>query len=350
MTARRPLLPWFLGAIIVVLLAALLFASRDELGLTKSEEEPTAPAASAGGDLQVRISDAQRKAAGIRTDVLERARLAPATEVFGFVVNPAPLLELRARVLAARADAESVRAAAGFSGREHERLKALYADDRNVSQRAVQSADATLRSEQSRLTGLERGAVGLQESLRAQWGDAIARLASDPRAALFEELSSQRTLLVQVTLPPGAEPPAAGAVVVLSPVTGSGVKSRAVLMSNAPFADPVVAGPTYLFRASATPELRVGSRLRGELPRNGAVREGVAVPVEAVVYYAGKAWVYVQTGDDEFTRREIATRNQVDGGWFNDKAVQAGDKVVVSGAQLLLSEELKYQIRNENED
>ena len=305
MTARRPLLPWFLGAIIVVLLAALLFASRDEFGLTKSQEEQTARARR-GAIFRCASPTPSARRPAFAPTLLERARLAPATEVFGFVVNPAPLLELRARVLAARADAESVRAAAGFSGREHERLKALYADDRNVSQRAVQSADATLRSEQSRLTGLERGVVGLQESLRAQWGDAIARLASDPRAALFEELSSQRTLLVQVTLPLGAEPPAAGAVVVLSPVTGSGVKSRAALMSNAPFADPVVAGPTYLFRASATPELRVGSRLRGELPRNGAVREGVAVPVEAVVYYAGKAWVYVQTGDDEFTRREIA--------------------------------------------
>ena len=32
------------------------------------------------------------------------------------------------------------------------------------------------------------------------------------------------------------------------------------------------------------------------------------------------------------------------------RELQVGDEVVVSGAQLLLSEELKFQIRNENED
>lgn len=350
MTAGRSLLPWFLGAIIVLLTASLLFALRDEIGLIQSEREGEVARGAAGSDLEVRISEAAQEAGGIRTQALEPARLAPTTEVFGVVINPAPLLELRARYLAARAEAQGVRAAAGFSGREHDRLQALYADDRNVSQRAVQAADATLRSEQARLAGLERGAMGLQESLRAQWGDAIARLAADSRTTFFDELSLQRTLLVQVTLPFGAGPPARDAALSLSPVTGSGLRSRAVLLSNAPFADPVLTGPTYLYRASAAPELRVGTRLRGTLPRDGAAREGVAVPAMAVVYHAGKAWVYVQTGEDTFTRREIATREEVDGGWFNDKALAPGEAVVVSGAQLLLSEELKYQIRNENED
>lgn len=350
MTARGSVLPWLMGAIIVLLLAALLFALRDELLLSRPEPEDAVPSRAAGADLRVRISEPAQEAGGIRTEALKPAQLAPATEVFGVVMNPAPLMELRARLLAARADADGVRAAASFSGREHERLKALYADDRNVSQRAVQSADATLRSEQARLSGLDRGAIGLHESLRTQWGDAIARFAADPRATFFEELSSQRTLLVQVTLPPGAEPPAPDAVISLSLLTGSGPKRRAVLLSSAPFADPVIPGPTYLFRTAVAPELRVGNRVKGELPRGGAARDGVAVPWAAVVYHGGKAWVYVQTGKDEFARREVETGAAVEGGWFNDKGLEPGEAVVVSGAQLLLSEELKYQIRNENED
>ncbi|MET1083519.1 MAG: metal transporter, partial [Burkholderiales bacterium] len=86
------------------------------------------------------------------------------------------------------------------------------------------------------------------------------------------------------------------------------------------------------------------------LPRGGAARDGVAVPWAAVVYPGGKAWAYVQTGTDEFARRAVETGAAVEGGWFNDKGLEPGEAVVVSGAQLLLSEELKYQIRNENED
>jgi hypothetical protein len=350
MTSTRPLLPWLMGAIIVLLSAALLFALRDEFGFAGAPRPETAPGKPQSQELEVRISATAQEAGGIRTQALEPLRLATVTQAYGVVLNPAPLVELRARYLAARAEAQGVRAAAGFSGREHERLKALFADDRNVSQRAVQSADALSRSDQARLAGLERGATGLQESLRAQWGDAIARLAADPRASFFDELSSQRTLLVQVTLPPGTAAPAPGAAIALSPLVGPGPSRRAVLLSNAPIADPVVPGPTYFFRAAAAPELRIGNRVKGELPRDGAARQGVAVPAAAVVYHGGKAWVYVQSGKEAFTRREVATREEVDGAWFNDQGVEPGEAVVVSGAQLLLSEELKYQIRNENED
>jgi hypothetical protein len=349
MTARRPLLPWLLGAIIVLLAAALLYVARDELGLSTDDRDEGAPARSAVAELQVRISEPAQDVAGIRTAALAPARFAPAVEALGVVVNPAPLVELRARLLTVRAEADAMRAAARFSGQERDRLQALYDDDRNVSKRAVQSADAVLRGEAARVTALERSATGLQESLRAQWGDAIARLATDPRAPFFQEISTQRALLVQLTLPAGAEPPAVGTRVAVTSLNAPGPRRQAVLLSSAPFADPVVLGPTFLFRVAAAPELRVGYRVKGEFPSGGEPREGVAVPPAAVVYHGGKAWVYVKTGAESFARREIATRQEVEGGWF-DEGLAAGDAVVVSGAQLLLSEELKYQIRNENED
>ena len=348
-TARRPLLPWVLGAIIVLLAAALLYVARDELGLLADERDDATPERSTVGELQVTISEAAQEAAGIRTAALAPARFTPTVEALGVVVNPAPLVELRARLLTVRAEAEAVRAAVRFSGQERDRLQALYDDDRNVSKRAVQSADATLRGEAARVTALERSASGLQESLRAQWGEAIARLATDPRGSFFQELSTQRVLLVQLTLPAGVEPPAAGTKVGVTSLNAPGARREAVLLSNAPFADPVVPGPTFLFRVAAAPELRVGNRVKGVLPRSCDPRQGVAVPPAAVVYHGGKAWVYVKTGGETFARREVTTREEVEGGWF-DEGLAAGDAVVVSGAQLLLSDELKYQIRNENED
>jgi len=346
MTTRRALLPWVLGAIIVLLVAALVYTARDELA--PAEEEPE-EAPSRVGELRLKISAEAQEAAGIRTATLASATYAPVVEALGVVINPAPLVELRARLLTVRAEADAVRAAVRFSGQERDRLEALYEDDRNVSRRAVQSANATLRGDAARVTALERSASGLQESLRAQWGEAIARLATDPRGAFFQELAAQRALLVQLTLPAGIDPPAVGTKVAIASLNAPGPRREAVLLSSAPFADPVVLGPTFLFRVAAAPELRVGNRVRGELARGGEPRAGVAVPAPAVVFHGGKAWVYIKTGEETFARREIATRDEVAGGWF-DEGLVPGDAVVVSGAQLLLSEELEYQIRNENED
>jgi hypothetical protein len=49
-------------------------------------------------------------------------------------------------------------------------------------------------------------------------------------------------------------------------------------------------------------------------------------------------------------RKEVSTVQEVTNGWFDTSHFEAGDEIVVSGAQLLLSEELKFQIRNENQD
>jgi hypothetical protein len=55
----------------------------------------------------------------------------------------------------------------------------------------------------------------------------------------------------------------------------------------------------------------------------------------------------------QFIRKPISTDTEVDSGnssgWFN-QGIDKNSEVVISGAQLLLSEEFKYLIKNENED
>jgi hypothetical protein len=63
------------------------------------------------------------------------------------------------------------------------------------------------------------------------------------------------------------------------------------------------------------------------------------------VRQAGQAWVYVQMGNDTFTRRKISLDYPRDHHWFVTEGVGAADRIVIQGAQTLLSEELKDQIR-----
>ncbi len=72
---------------------------------------------------------------------------------------------------------------------------------------------------------------------------------------------------------------------------------------------------------------------------------GVVIPDSAVVWLDGKAWAYVQKGREKFVRQEVATNHPVGKGWFVTKNFQDGDRVVVQGAQLLLSEEFRAQIQ-----
>jgi hypothetical protein len=88
----------------------------------------------------------------------------------------------------------------------------------------------------------------------------------------------------------------------------------------------------------------------GQLKLGGKARAGVAVPEAAVVWHGGRAWAYVREAPTTFVRKPVSTSEEIGNAWFNAEGFQPRDEVVVSGAQLLLSEELKFQIRNENED
>ncbi len=63
-----------------------------------------------------------------------------------------------------------------------------------------------------------------------------------------------------------------------------------------------------------------------------------------MVRSANQAFVYVQADDTTFARREINLVHPVTGGWFVTSGLNPGDKLVVQGAQTLLSEEMKSQI------
>jgi hypothetical protein len=75
----------------------------------------------------------------------------------------------------------------------------------------------------------------------------------------------------------------------------------------------------------------------------------VLIPSSAVVWHGGKPWVYVKKQNNQFVRQPISTDTEIEEGWFNQE-ISAGSEVVTNGAQLLLSEEFKYLIKNENED
>ncbi len=99
-------------------------------------------------------------------------------------------------------------------------------------------------------------------------------------------------------------------------------------------------------------DLRVRVRLPIGLPR-----QGVIVPDSAVVWLDGKAWVYVTRAvapdasdaskpAEEFGRREIPVDAQTTGGWFVPDGF-GDNRVVVEGAQLLLSTEYQSDVPHE---
>ena len=179
---------------------------------------------------------------------------------------------------------------------------------------------------------------------------SCAGWAVNPDSQTIKSLLQQNTFLLQLVIPHDFPRAAVRGKVMVAPAMARENSHPASFVADSPQIDPTLPGETYFYLVNGS-GFRAGMRVAARIKREGAATSGVIVPSAAVVWHAGKAWAYVKDDDENsFARFEVSTADELDGGWFNTTGFDADDKVVVSGAQLLLSEELKYQIRNENED
>ena len=340
-------------AVIVVLGWAVAYFGRDEFKLLRSRaasEVVSAPrVAEKEGAAVVRISRQAQEASGVASAPLQKHTLQSETRCYGSVVNLQPLLELRLRYLAALQEANVLRPALSRSKAEYQRVRALYRDDRNASERALQSAQAEWKADQARLDAASAQAANVRALMRQQWGEALSAWAADEQSAQFARFMEQQDVLVQVVAAYDQAPPRKDTSFKVAALGAERSAVDATLVSPSAQADPLLSGRSWYFRATAA-NLGAGTRVVVTSASRAGQKVGVIVPAAAVVWHAGKAWLYLQQEADEFVRRELSTNAPVSDGWFVASGLAPGNKVVVSGAQLLLSEEFRYQIKNENVD
>jgi hypothetical protein len=295
-----------------------------------------APRVVAGRDGTVVTLDAATLArSGLVVEALGATTHQAEEIAYGTVLDLTGLAEERGAVVAANARVEKARAALAASKAEHDRVKALAADDHNASDRTVERAAAAWRADEAELNAAEAALAAQLGAGRQRWGATIAGWIAGGSAEL-EALLQQKDRLLQITPPPDSPLPSPPATATVRAGGGPGVAARFV--SPAPRTDPRIQGVSLLYIAPAAPALLPGASVLALLPF-GRSSSGVVVPEPAVVWSQGRAWVYVETGPGRYLRREVATNTPVPGGWFVTTGLAAGERVVVRGGQTLLSEE-----------
>ena len=115
---------------------------------------------------------------------------------------------------------------------------------------------------------------------------------------------------------------------------------------DAPSVDPLLQGQGFLLFLDAPAHvLRPGTAVTAYLRLATDGRAGVLIPRSAVVWAAGEAGAYAQVSDEGFIRRPLRLDVPTANGWFTAESFAAGDRIVIVGAQALLSEEQKAQIQ-----
>jgi multidrug efflux pump subunit AcrA (membrane-fusion protein) len=318
--------------ILPALVAALLVA-----GCSRSADEPVAEPAGksaepksrvkhgTNGEVVITLDAATQKTMGLQTAALAPAQLGPEVKAYGRVLDPSPLASLVAELAVARAASEASQA-------ELKRLKTL-AGENNASERALQLAQAAAARDQAQVESARL-------HLLSGWSSAIA--GRQDLAAFVKSLSSLESVLVELDVPAGEAVNAAPKAARLLSLTEDRRPIEAQLIGPAMSVDPQMQGKGFFcLVVSNGTHLVPGQAVAGLLSLPGEAQSGVTLPRDAVVRFNGATWVYVQTSETTFERREAALERPLKEGWFVREGLKPEQKVVTAGAQELLSEELK---------
>jgi hypothetical protein len=302
---------------------------KDDKPITSSAAQVSRDAA---GNVVVAMGPPAQKEIGITTEILKPIVRPVEVEAYGFVLDPTPFSKLNA-------DLTSAQAALDSSGAQYRRTKRLYAEQKNASLRDLQSAEATYLNDKAHVEALE-------QQLRDAWGGQIAQIDSRTRGELINALIDRRQAIARVTAPIGEalhSPPDRVDVFVLGHEQQP-LHARAVY--DAPTINPQMQGQTFLLLIGTQSfPIRPGTAVSALLPTSAKFKQGVMVPRTAVVRFAGKEWIYREFAGDRFARREIVSAQLAAEGYFITENLAPGTQIVLTGAQTLLSEELKAQIQ-----
>ena len=298
-------------------------------------DNPQAATTSAG---TVVISPEQMTMSGIAVQALPITGFQPQTSAYASVLDPGPLLQLRGQLRSAQLQTDAARAQAAASEREYRRLALLNSQDHTVSDKVTEAARATRDADRAHLQAAQASLLAARDTARSRWGDVLTGWALAARSPQLDALNSGQQALLSVALPQGEAAGTPPPTIHIGLPGSRGAQIIARLISPSPLADPVIQSPAYFYQAPRA-GLPIGMRIEALLPAGQSV-DGVVIPNSAVVWYANRPWVYVQSDNTHFTRREIAVDTPAPGGWFVAQW-HGGERVAVKGAALLFSQEFQ---------
>lgn len=342
------------GLLIILLFWILVFFGKDEYevynkGQLDEIESPKHVTVKQGQSV-VSIPIAVQQNSQITTANLLAAKNQPSVTIYGTVVSIDGLIEAKTKLSIVRTEADLVRNGAQVNLHDYERLKLLNDDDKNVSDRTLQLAEALVNADLAKIKNADSNYATIKKITQLQWGETLTKLVTETKLSPhLAALLARKNILVQMNWPIDNKAPVEDTIIHLQSINDVETIS-AVYVSASLQSDNPNSGITYYFSAPAE-RLRVGMRVKSQIPSNEKYQSnGVIIPNSALVWYGGKPWVYIKQSDESFVRKPMIADHEVIGGWFNPTGFKSNETVVTSGAQLLLSEEFKYQIKNENQD
>ncbi|WP_292432136.1 hypothetical protein [Methylobacter sp.] len=345
-------------------LIACIFISSVSSSFADDDDKPVTNLPESAGPGTVFLAAKAQSLSGLQTITLTPVNHHAEFSAYGKAVNIQPLIELRHRYSVVMTERGG--AAARFNQAEQsiKRQQDLYRDGA-TSKHNLQVQQAQWHTDKAQVDASNVQGTAIADEARLNWGKTLTEwaLSRDPNK-LDDFLSGRKTLL-QITLPVNKQLASDIQSIDVEATGNRSAANKAELISAAPQTDTIAQGESYFFQTDGRRDcsrqscgihtipgdnrIRPGMRVAAWIPEQGESRSGVVIPKSALIWYMDQAFVYIKTDAEHFSRRTIDQYSATADGYFVGGGINAGEQLVVIGGQMLLSEELKGQIPDEDD-
>ena len=325
-------------------------SDKAELGIDDDDDIPSRMV-SVKGQNAIQLDMALQEQSGIKTQQLKAMEIREEIDAFGRVFNINGLVQLRSNLNKINGQKNVVLSELAVANKKLKRLQVLHKEAANISTRQLQEAEAESITQQAKLRTLNSQLTDALAEAEQAWGSVLTGWVTDNQTDTFEQLLSGKNVIVFVSLRAVDTLPDQTEYVYIGRNGNRTLAQKAIYISPAIESDLVLQGETYYFMADALRDkYRAGMHVHVWVPQTSESISGVFVPESAVVWSSGKPWVYTKNGDELFIKHVISNPVELDEGIFVAKGLEVGDKVVTSGAQMLLAEEYRWSIPDEDDN
>lgn len=297
----------------------------------------------------VKLNPSAQKTAGLKTLILPISHYQAERLSYGRVVTIQPLLEIRKRYFLAQSEQSSAKAKFNQAQQSIMRLQDLY-NNQVVSKRQIQSQKSKWQVDKAQFNAVHFQLKAIYAESLVRWGRELTdKILSDSKEDALAGFITGQQHLLEITLPAGQILADSVTQIIVSP---SGDRQQGIVadfISISPHTGEINQGNSYFF-VSQSPLLKTGMQISAWLPEHQNAQQGVIIPKSAVFWHMGQTFVYVKSDDDEFTRIAIPRLISTPTGYFNQHQLKPDDELVITGAQMLLSEEFRALIPDEDDD
>lgn len=311
----------------------------------KDDDEAKPDEAQQHAALTVTIDDDIVQDIGVSTTTLTQVAWAKELQSYAVVTNSKALVDAHTQLLQQQSAIHLAQVATNSARDEYDRLQKLTGA---VAQKNVSYAKADWLNKQASLDLVKTQYANTQLELTQSWGDKIASWLGH-RDTPLEDILSRKKILVEVALPITEDFSGKQPTVFVSENTERWNARPTEFVSPNFVATSLSRTQSYYYLTTAK-GLRPGMRLHAWLKQDDTAKQGFFIPNEAIIWYAGQPWCYVQQQEGVFKRRALAGGISRSNGIFMESGFAEGDELVISGAQMLLSEEFRWQIHDEDDD